>query len=435
MKEFARGEKIKLLYGGECTIVDKIGEGGQGVVYRVNHSGKTMALKWYLDGKLSRPEPFYRNLKENVERGIPAPAFLWPKEITEKQFGSFGYLMDLIPPEYIGFNYFLLTKKEGKAVQFRSFDAALAAGLHIVRAFRTLHQNGYSYQDINDGNFAINPANGDVLICDNDNIAPYGENLGIAGKPGYMAPEIVRGEKKPDINTDKFSLAVILFLLLFMDRPFEGKRNMVPCLTPDKELLFFGKDPVFIMDPSNPVNHPVAGIHQNVLKRWALYPDFVKDLFIEAFSKEAIQDPSRRVIEKTWQEMFVKLRDLYNTCPYCGKMIFYDETADSLICPNCGRQLPDILHLNTKRYQIPLVSGNVIYQCHIDETSDDYTAEAGLIRAKREDPFHIGIKNVSDYDWVVKRPEEDVKIIVPGSTVKTVKGTQITFGNYSVEVV
>jgi DNA-binding helix-hairpin-helix protein with protein kinase domain len=435
MREFAAGERVKLLYGGECTIIDKIGEGGQGIVYRVNNSGRIMVLKWYIDGKISNPEPFYNNIKENIERGIPASTFLWPKEITEKQFGSFGYLMDLIPPEYIGFNYFLLTKKDGRAVQFSSFNAIMEAGLNIVRAFRTLHQNGYSYQDINDGNFSINSVSGDVLICDNDNVAPYGVNLGIAGKPGYMAPEVVLGIKKPDINTDKFSLAVVLFLLLFMDRPFEGRRNMVPCLTPEKERFFFGEDPVFIMDPDSTVNRPVPGIHQNVIKRWAMYPDFVRNLFIEAFSKEAIQIPSRRVIEKTWQEMFVKLRDAYNICPYCGKMIFYDAMPGLVLCTSCKDHLPEPLYLSTKGYKVPLVSGNVIYRCHIDKASDDYDTKVGLVRSKQDDPFNIGIKNISGEAWEVTRPGEEKKSIATGSTVKVVKGTIITFGNNVANVV
>ena len=58
-----------------------------------------------------------------------------------------------------------------------------------------------------------------MLICDNDNVAPYGDNLGIAGKCRYMAPEVVLGKKRPDLHTDRFSLAVVLYLLLFLNHP------------------------------------------------------------------------------------------------------------------------------------------------------------------------------------------------------------------------
>ena len=39
------------------------------------------------------------------------------------------------------------------------------------RALGLFITGGYSYQDLNDGNFFINPQSGDVLICDNDNVA------------------------------------------------------------------------------------------------------------------------------------------------------------------------------------------------------------------------------------------------------------------------
>jgi DNA-binding helix-hairpin-helix protein with protein kinase domain len=38
------------------------------------------------------------------------------------------------------------------------------AALNITAGFRALHNKGYSYQDLNDGNFFINPQNGNVLI-------------------------------------------------------------------------------------------------------------------------------------------------------------------------------------------------------------------------------------------------------------------------------
>ncbi len=55
---------------------------------------------------------------------------------------------------------------------FSSVAALINAGLNMVEGFRALHNRGYSYQDLNDGNFFINPQSGDVLICDNDNVAP-----------------------------------------------------------------------------------------------------------------------------------------------------------------------------------------------------------------------------------------------------------------------
>ena len=82
--------------------------------------------------------------------------------------------------------------------------------------FRALHLAGKSYQDLNDGGFFIDTKTGDVLVCDCDNVAADGDNFGIGGMPGFMAPEVVRGIAKPDVLTDRYlSLIHILpdFLL------------------------------------------------------------------------------------------------------------------------------------------------------------------------------------------------------------------------------
>ena len=83
MSDFRKGDKLKLTTGEEISIVDKIGEGGQGAVYRVLLNSQEYALKWYLPQYLKRLKPnyksFYKNLKYNVATGSPSPAFLWQK--------------------------------------------------------------------------------------------------------------------------------------------------------------------------------------------------------------------------------------------------------------------------------------------------------------------------------------------------------------------
>lgn len=238
-----------------------------------------MALKWYFIEKMKNPKQFYSNLQRNIEQGAPTDSFLWPQELSEYSQGeSFGYLMELRPQQYEDFSRFLLAR-----VRFSSVSALINAGLNMVEGFRALHNRGYSYQDLNDGNFFINPQSGDVLICDNDNVAPYGENLGIAGKSGFMAPEIVLKKKNPDVNTDKFSLAVMLYLLLFMNRPLEGKRTMVPCMTEELEHKFYGSEPVFMYDPTDDSNRPVKGVHTNAIRRWPIYPEYIREAFVKAF--------------------------------------------------------------------------------------------------------------------------------------------------------
>ena len=159
----------------------------------MNYEGQPKALKWYTTA-LKNPKKFYENLENNIKKGAPTNAFLWPEDITDQQGNTSGYIMNLRPPEYVGFPRFLIGK-EG----FAGITAMVNAALRITEGFRELHLKGYSYQDLNDGNFFIKPQNGDVLICDNDNVSEYGKNSGIAGKARHMAPEVVLGKSRPGI--------------------------------------------------------------------------------------------------------------------------------------------------------------------------------------------------------------------------------------------
>ena len=427
MKEFKQGQKIRTVSGGELEVIQKLGEGGQGIVYMVNYNGKKLALKWYFGNKLSKPDKFYKNIQNNIKHGAPTKAFLWPLEITEYYEGSFGYLMELRPSEYKDFSLFLLAK-----ARFASVDAVINAALCITNGFRELHRSGFSYQDLNDGNFFVNPQNGDVLICDNDNVAPYGEALGIAGKCRYMAPEVVLGKKKPDIHTDRFSLAVVLYLLLFLNHPLEGKRTLqYPCLTEEKEREFYGSDPIFVWDPLKDTNRPVRGVHQNELKFWPIYPKFVKDTFEKAFSHESMvgDDATHRVQEKEWQEVFTALRDVLIECPKCKGETFIDITQPSSKCINCDHDIKRYPVLKVKKYNVVLAPQKKAYACHVIHDSDDFRDIKGEVITSKTDPSIIGFKNLSDNTWTATLPNGSSKTYAKDQVIKLGRGLKISFGN------
>lgn len=428
MKEFQKGQRIKTVSGGELEVIQKLGEGGQGVVYKVNYNGKPLALKWYFGNKLNNADKFYRNIQNNIKQGTPTGAFLWPLEITEYFEGSFGYLMELRPPEYKDFSLFLLAK-----VHFANIEALINTALCITNGFRELHNRGYSYQDLNDGNFFVNPKTGDVLICDNDNVAPYGENLGIAGKCRYMAPEVVMGQKRPDSHTDRFSLAVVLYMLLFLNHPLEGKRTMCPCLTEELERKFYGSDPVFVWDPANDANRPVRGVHTNEIKLWPLYPAFVRKTFGKAFSHEVMvgNDTTHRVIEKEWQEVFTTLRDLTIKCS-CGSETFIDPSQQSCRCINCGKSIERPPILKVKKYHAALAPGKKLYACHVQYDSDDFKEAKGEVISSRNNPSLLGLRNDSNNTWEAILPNGSSKGYPNGQVIKLGKGIKINFGNGNV---
>lgn len=410
MSELRTGERISLLNGGFVTIKKELGRGGQGIVYLVDLNGQPKALKWYHN---MPDDNFYHNLANNVMNGAPSPAFLWPERITEKQRGSCGYVMALRPNNYFEFGNFLLAKKS-----FKSFQAMLAAAMKICNGFMMLHRFGYSYQDLNDGNFFIDPDTGDVMICDNDNVMPQGEKSGIMGKARYMAPEIVAGGI-PDKYSDRFSLSVILFMLFYANHPFEGAKVVAcPCMTEAFEKKFYGSEAVFIYNPNDKSNLPVRGIHQNVIRRWPVMPAELRETFIREFSPEMLKNPQKRMIEQNWEKLIASLRDRLVICPNCGEETFID--CDKYQCMSCNRVVDVSRTLRIGMRTLLLTSGTRLF-IDFDNSPDAQVA------VNPQDKDMLLLKNLSKEKWTAETPSGKLKTVAPGEFMPVKHGIKIAF--------
>lgn len=415
MTELSKNSIVSLVGGETATIVKELGRGGQGIVYLVEVCGEKKALKWYLNAP---DDKFYRNLEHNIASGAPSDAFLWPEYLTEKQQGSYGYIMKLRPQNYYEFGNFLLAK-----VSFKSFTAMLSAAMRICDGFMMLHRFGYSYQDLNDGNFFIDPQTGDVLICDNDNVMPQGEKSGIMGKARYMAPEIVAGGI-PDKYSDRFSLSVILFMLFYANHPFEGAKVVAcPCMTESFEKRFYGSEALFIYDPTDKSNLPVRGIHQNVIRRWPAFPQLLRDTFIEEFSKEKLQNPSTRMIEQNWKKIISTVRDRLVACRHCAEETFVNVSNTTDKCMNCGKDVDLSKRLIINNRSLPLINKTAIY---IDE---DNTPD-GVVTT--DSTGFMLIKNVSSEAWTVETPSGKIKTVATNEILPMKEGLKITFRVHTV---
>lgn len=411
MAELKKGDKVSLTSGGYVTIDKELGRGGQGIVYLVDLNGEKKALKWYLNAP---DDKFYKNLEHNIMSGAPSAAFLWPEYLTRKEKGSYGYVMQLRPQNYFEFGNFLLAKKS-----FRSYTAMLAAAMKICNGFMMLHRCGYSYQDLNDGNFFIDPNTGDVLICDNDNVMPQGEKSGIMGKARYMAPEIVAGGV-PDKYSDRFSLSVILFMLFYANHPFEGAKVVAcPCMTETFEKKFYGTEAVFIYDPADKSNLPVRGIHQNVIRRWPAFPAKLRETFIQEFSQEKLKNPNARMIESLWEKLIAGIRDTLVRCPLCGEETFIE---DSTKCMDCGKDIDTTRRLKIGTRFVILTKGTKVY---ID---NDNIPDAEVV-AHPNDSSKLLLKNLSNTNWTAETPSGKIKVVEPNNMMPVNPGIKITFSN------
>jgi serine/threonine protein kinase len=421
--ELPKGFTIQTKNFKKVTVDKLLGEGGQGAVYIVDYDGKAKALKWYSGKKFKNLNKFYANLENNIKKGRPTNAFLWPEDLTEHDGDAFGYIMDLRPSDYKDFSKFLIGK-EG----FASITAMTNAALHITAGFRELHLKGYSYQDLNDGNFFINPKNGDVLICDNDNVSEYGKNSGIAGKARYMAPEIVAKNARPDIKTDRFSLSVVLFLLWTNNHPLEGKAAYPVAMDAKHEKKIYGENPLFIFDPDDNSNRPVQGINKGAITRWPLLPSYLQNEFIKAFSKDVLMNPANRIIEQEWLRIFIRMRSEIFKCP-CGEVYFADPIEPNP-CPKCQKKNVFHLYIKTYRYNLPVHQKTKLYACHTEKDSEDFQTLTGEVLINDN---YYKLKNVSSKNWMITEGDNSLSI-APNSSFELKKGMAVNFGNSNAEI-
>ena len=435
MKEFKKGDKLRLLNGDTVTVLSKLGEGGQGCVYSVDYNGKQFALKWYLNNYLRGLKPscnnFYKNLVKNVEDGAPSPHFLWMQAVavTAKRSKGFGYIMNLRPAAYHEFTKYIKAKEK-----FASTDAVINAAIQVVEAFQALHRSGKSYQDLSPGNFFIDGVTGNVLICDNDNVAPYGINLGVGGTPGYMAPEVILGKSKPNTDTDLFSLAVILFELFFLSHPLEGANCCKhPCLTPKIERELYAENPVFVCSKEDKSNAPVHGTCSNLVRLWPMYPESVHEIFRRAFSKDALHNGGHRLSEKDWKDMLYALQDSSVICPRCGEANFADAADANVNCVSCGRNISVPYKLSVNGYT--LVAGKDKELTEYHTLHGDRSKKVGVVVESRKTAGVFGLKNVSSEIWTVRYPGKEEMCYGADKTVTLIPDTKIVIGNKTIKII
>lgn len=426
MEIFSPGTKLRTRSGSDIEIVKHLAGGRQGNVYIVEYGGKKKALKWYKNGVLIEPDKFYDNLVNNVAKGSPDKSFLWPQAVTEKKDGSFGYIMDIRPEGYVKLSLLLLARH----YDFRSYKTAAHACIKIVSSFRILHNKGLCYQDINADNIFINPVTGDVLICDNDNVSPDLTDMGVMGTVRFMAPEIIAGggDVLPDIKSDLYALATVLFMILFKAHPLEGKKWFeANPLTPERESELYGKCPLFIFDPIDKSNAPGKKRQSSVIRRWELMPEYIKNMFITAFSSEALRNPDARPLERDWLPVLTRFMCDIARCP-CGNDVFIKSASDTP-CDNenCDHVIQVEHSIKLPLYTISALEGSRIFRCQLGMCNvEEALSPVFLIVPKEDDPTKLGVVNMTDRVIDATTPSGAVRTVVPGQGVPIISGITLT---------
>lgn len=430
------GQKLQTESGMSCEVEQFLGGGGQGEVYRVKIAGRPMALKWYFSNSAT-PEQ-RQALAELVKRGSPTDKFLWPLELV-MQSGAveFGYLMPLREMRYKGMEVIM---KRSVTTSFRNM---ITACLQLAESYFQLHVGGMCYRDISFGNVFLDPNDGAVLICDNDNVAVDGDlNSSVQGTPRFMAPEIVRHQATPSTKTDLFSLSVLLFYMLMFHHPLEGKKEAdIHVFDMAAMTKIYGMEPIFIFDPKDTSNRPEKGYQDNALLFWPIYPQFLRALFTRAFT-DGLRDPiNGRVRENEWRTALIRLRDSIFYCQHCQAENFYDvdflatSGGKPAPCWNCKKDVVLPFRIRIGSNVVMLNKDTRLYPHHTDSRKK-YVFEPPMAEVTRHptDPNIWGLKNLSNEKWVLTKPDKSLQDVDKGRNAPLIVEARINFGNIEGEV-
>ena len=206
-------------FGTRYQIVEMIGRGGMGVVYKAidKEINRIVALKM-IRPELSRDPAMLEQFKREL---ILAREISHEHVIRIHDLGEEGGIR-YISMKYIdGTNLWDLLRATGRLTGER----VVSIGLQICAALGAAHRKGVIHRDLKPQNIMID-RDGDAQVMDfgiarsleSSETAEYGS---VTGTPSYMSPEQARGEAG-DARSDIYALGCILYEMLTGRKVFES---------------------------------------------------------------------------------------------------------------------------------------------------------------------------------------------------------------------
>jgi eukaryotic-like serine/threonine-protein kinase len=211
---------------GRYRVLAKLGQGGMGSVYRVEHlaMGKQAAMK-LLHPALTQDVEIGRRFRREAEA---VSRLSHPNTVAVFDFGDskgFMYLvMELIKGEDLG----AIIRRDGPM----PFDRVRSILVQICDALSEAHEAGVVHRDLKPENLLVTRARDghDVLkvldfglakLRDSEELNQVTARGSLVGTPFYMSPEQIRGEDL-DARSDLYSLGAVMYRLLTGEHPFTG---------------------------------------------------------------------------------------------------------------------------------------------------------------------------------------------------------------------
>ena len=218
--------------GGTYLILEKIGSGGMGDVYKAIHMNleAPVALKVMRRGLRADPGMVHRLHRE----ARAASRLRHPNVIAVRDFGQTEDGTLFMVMEYVtGKNLARVIAEESPLPERR----IVHIGAQILAALAEAHANQILHRDLKPENVMLEPQRGasdsvKVLDFGIAKILAVGQSAStltqaglVCGTPGYMSPEQLRGGDL-DGRSDVYSMAVVLYEMLTGRLPFDVRTPM-----------------------------------------------------------------------------------------------------------------------------------------------------------------------------------------------------------------
>jgi serine/threonine-protein kinase len=228
------------LFGG-CELLEELGRGGMGVVYRARQPGlgRDVALKRLIRGDAAQPLDLARFRAEAEAAARLDHPHIVPVYTVDEHAGEPFFLMKFIAGT-------TLAKRLAEGPMPAAEAAALLAP--VCRAVHYAHEQGVLHRDLKPSNILID-GEGRPHVSDFGLAKRLGNELtltqsgAIVGTPSYMAPEQAQlrpasGGGTPGPACDVYSLGAILYQMLTGRPPFQAASPL------ETLLLVLEQDPV-----------------------------------------------------------------------------------------------------------------------------------------------------------------------------------------------
>jgi len=208
---------------GRYEILEEIGQGGMGVVYRGHDplNDRPVAIKTIRFDRLYGPAETQQNKERFFAEVRAAGKLIHPYIATIFDVGEEGETA-YIAMEYVAGTTLAHHTTEGKLLPV---EEILQLGLEAAQALDFAHRQGIIHRDVKPSNL-MRTLTGQAKVMDfgiaklpTSMVTPAGS---ILGSPSYMSPEQIQGGPI-DGRSDLFSLGCVLYELLTGAKPFPGE--------------------------------------------------------------------------------------------------------------------------------------------------------------------------------------------------------------------